>query len=1170
MIEQFGRTWWGAQFLQALDKIDYSNRLPRGSSYARKGAVKQIKIEGNRIQAKVIGSRPTPYLVDIIIPPFFDPERAGFLSNLASNPILVSKLLNRELDSGILLLAEKQGLKVFPQQWTDFKMHCNCPDWAVPCKHLAAVIYKISAEIDNNPFLVFSLHQMDLVAEMQKLGLSINTKSVEIPLLSELYFDTTSKLKRAPYSPGKAYQRLAFSKLENCFESLLNLLSPRPVFYPGQADFKEKYSAILLKSQKISSRIIQGKISFKDAVYGSEVSSVILNGHSKNQCIIDEKWVASILINENEFSLPQFLLALSEINPSRLRDFQPSTAAMHALFQLSLQLLSNTAIVPQVIRTPNKEFRVRWLPAMIHKEVRFLVNQTIDMLPPGSFWLKSGARKKEINKDTALNLISLFLTELLRLFSEKPDSDLFLALFFKHLSHPFNLPGESSYPGGMQSWLQKYYLNQAKFRPQIVVSEQGQNFLVTVQVRNQQDSFGVPISLNRVLTASNFQADRIEILQTLAMLAEFIPGLVPHLENHASEPLLMESEQFAHFLLHLIPSIRMLDMDVLLPKNLSQVLKPKSTLKLKRVKSKTYLGLDKLLEFDWQIAIGEEVVSMEQFKKLLIKSKGLIKYKSNYFYVEDSELQKLLNYFNTPPELSGFQLLRAALSGEYQGAPVSLDSSVKALIKELGQSKKIPLPKGLQAQLRPYQHNGFSWLYKNAKVGFGSVIADDMGLGKTLQVITTLLKFKEEGLLEKQKVLVVAPTGLITNWLAEFEKFAPSMLASAYHGLDRQLDKNADVIVTSYGIVRQEFEQLKKKKWFALVIDEAQNIKNQGTSQTKAIKAIPANYFIAMSGTPVENRLSELWSIMDYSNRGLLGNAKEFQTEFAQPIETMNDLDVAEKLKRVTAPFLIRRLKSDKQIIQDLPDKIEMDSFSSLTPVQAGLYEKTVEEALNEINGVEQKDSRSLFVRQGLVLQMILALKQICNHPAQFLKNKQFDPTHSGKLLLLFDKLDSIIEAGEKVLIFTQFKEMGDMLSHFIKERYGDTPLFYHGGCSLVQRKVMVDGFQNNPADKVFILSLKAAGTGLNLTAANHVIHYDLWWNPAVEAQATDRAYRIGQKSNVMVHRFITRNTFEERINEMIQSKKKLAQLTVSSGENWIGNLSNTELKELFELNERV
>lgn len=371
-------------------------------------------------------------------------------------------------------------------------------------------------------------------------------------------------------------------------------------------------------------------------------------------------------------------------------------------------------------------------------------------------------------------------------------------------------------------------------------------------------------------------------------------------------------------------------------------------------------------------------------------------------------------------------------------------------------------------------------------------------------------------------------------------------------------------MLTTYGVVRSDADVLKKLKWQVAIIDEAQNIKNNETAQSKAVKSIGAQVRIAMSGTPVENRLSEFWSIMDFANKGYLGNAKTFKDEYGQPIQIYNDEQVVIRFRKVTAPFMMRRMKNDKSIISDLPDKIEQNQFSVLTKPQAILYEKTMQLAIDEIEGISDSDSQSLFKRQGLVLQMILALKQICNHPTQFLKNGKFDASLSGKTELLFELLESIIESGEKVLVFTQFREMGELLERFIEERFGEKPMFYHGGCNVAQRQEMVDRFQNNRADKIFLLSLKAAGTGLNLTAASHVIHYDLWWNPAVENQATDRAYRIGQKKNVMVHRMITKNTFEERIDEMIQQKKHLADMTVATGENWIGKLSNKELREIF------
>jgi len=1166
MAQTFGKTWWGEQWLNSLNNIDYSNRLPRGSSYARNGSVTKIDIEENAIHAKVAGSRPTPYTVDIILPPFFDPALGIFVDELGKRPVIISKMLNRELDPEVLAIAEKLGLKVFPKQWTDFKMQCNCPDWAVPCKHLAAVIYKVSAEIDNDPFLVFSLHRVDLIAELNKRGIFVTKQNTEIPNLADLHINKQiKKTKTTSYNPESAYSKLSFVNLSLIHEPLTALLTDSPVFYTGGTNFKEKYIAELGRIVKNSQKIVQGKINLPTLLSQNVANKQQINTHSKINIAIEEHYKSTVFVNDTSCSFSQFASQIVQIPVGKTLDYQPSTAALHTMFYVALHLLANGAIVPQIVTRPDKDYIIRWLPAMLSKDVRELVNKLQQILPPDIFLWQEKNKQKETNKDLSINVLSLFLTELMAILKEKDTDDLFVDLFFRKKNHPFKNPGEESLCGGVQAWLQKYYLTQGNFKPQIVVEETtNDRFLVSINIDEKTAASEGPVTLREILTLKKFDKKRFEILQSITQLSSFITGLDSYINTRGEELILMDNDVFTPFLLQMIPAIQLLDIDILLPKSLREILTPKTSIKLKKKSGKSFLRLDQLLDFDWQIAIGDTLMGEEEFKKLLKKSDSLLKYKGRYIYVKKEELEKLHRHFSSDKDLSAFQLLRAALSGDYFGTKISLTDEVKKLIKELSDVKEIPLPNGIHAQLRPYQQRGYSWMYRNAQIGFGSVLADDMGLGKTLQVITTLLKYKEEGLLDTKKALVVAPTGLLTNWQTEIEKFAPSLKTHIFHGTDRKLKKGFDILLTSYGIARTEAPKLKKLPWHSLIIDEAQHIKNADTAQAKAIKSIGADNFIAMSGTPVENRLSELWSIVDYSNRGILGNQKEFQETFGSPIETYNDRAAAEKLKQVTGPFMMRRLKNDKTIINDLPDKIEMDCFSTLVKEQASLYEKTLQEALKEIEDIDASDKKGLFVRQGLVLQMILALKQICNHPTQYLKNNILDASMSGKLSLLFDKLDSIMESNEKVLLFTQFTEMGKLLQHFITERYKEAPLFYHGGCSIKQRKEMVEAFQTNHADKIFILSLKAAGTGLNLTAATHVIHYDLWWNPAVESQATDRAYRIGQKSNVMVHRFITKNTFEERINDMIQSKKALAEMTVATGENWIGNLSNKELKDLF------
>ena len=554
---------------------------------------------------------------------------------------------------------------------------------------------------------------------------------------------------------------------------------------------------------------------------------------------------------------------------------------------------------------------------------------------------------------------------------------------------------------------------------------------------------------------------------------------------------------------------------------------------------------------------------MNEFQKLVGRSTGLVKIKDQYVLIDPNDLTKLYRQLENPPELTGPELLRAALSEEYKGGRLGLSEEVRKLVKKFTESDAQPLPNALNATLRPYQQRGYDWLVKNTALGMGSLLADDMGLGKTLQIIALLLKFRQEGRFKKQKGLVILPTTLLTNWQKEIDRFAPELQARVYHGSTRKLPpekETYDLLLTTYGVVRSDLDTLKKITWAVVVIDEAQNIKNADTEQTKAVKALKSPVRIALSGTPVENRLSEFWSIMDFVNKGYLGGSGKFNEEFGKPIQQERDHQKLEQFRRVTSPFLLRRVKTDKTIISDLPDKIENNQFCTLTTEQAALYESVVQES---IRAIEEKDG---IARRGLVLKLMTALKQIGNHPHQYLKRGNDAPAISGKATLLLNLLENIYASHEKVLIFTQYKEMGVLLAQFIEQAFGTPPLFLHGGTSRPERDRMVEQFQKNRSDHTFILSLKAGGTGLNLTQANHVIHYDLWWNPAVESQATDRAFRIGQTKNVLVYRLMNQGTLEEKIDAMIRSKRELADLSVKTGETWLGDLSDAELKELVSL----
>lgn len=1128
MATKYGKTWWGEQWLGALKNIDYSNRLPRGASYARNGMVQEIKFLGNIISAKVKGSRRMPYSETIKLPEFSSKDIDKLIKLILEQPVVLSKLFNRQLDESLAKMAEEAGMPLFPKQWKDLKMYCSCPDWAVPCKHLAAIIYKTSMEIDNNPFLVFSLHGVDLMAELEKRGITAadSTEMMEVENTSAVYATMEQmQLRKVPEMMPD------YTLLSDLTLPLSSLLPSSPAFCHN-GDFQQAYQKELLYISKVATKVLQDKQKLLEGTGGKA---------------LNKRDVVSV----DDIRLP-LLQQLLDINIDILRDYDDSIVALRSVLICALQLIAHGCVVPQIYydlviskgrgrakAKEEKEYHIIWQPAMIDEATQSIIGRL--------------GQNKE--------LVSKMITSVVPMLSHESKEELFYGLFFKAECSRFNGIGETNTPGGIRSWLDRYFM-QNKHQVTFLIDETEKGFAVDVKAENHP--------LEDVMTKKAYISSRMEILRQLAILCDIVDGLDAYINDKGKRSIEFTMQTFPTFLLQVIPAMRLLGVNIIMPKALQTLIRPQISVKLKSKgkDSNGFLSMGDLLDFNWQVAVGNVFLSPEEFDRLLGHASGLLRFKEQYVYIDEAGMSKLLKVLNAPPKIKPGELLQAALCGEYKGAPVELTDEVRELIRQFTSQSVIPLPESINAQLRPYQERGFSWMYRNMKIGFGSIIADDMGLGKTLQVITLLAKMKEEGAMDNKKALVVVPTGLLHNWQAEVKRFAPQLTTGVYHGTARDLKdddcKNADIILSTYGVVRSDADILKKQKWQVLVIDEAQNIKNSDAAQSKAIRSIPANCHIAMSGTPVENRLSEFWSIIDFTNKGYLGSAKDFSDSYAKPIQKYGDSHVAERFRKVTAPFLMRRLKTDKSIISDLPDKIERNELASLTPEQAALYQETVNKCMAVIESIEGEDSQTLFKRQGLILQMMLALKQICNHPTQYLKDNRMDATLSGKTEMLLDMLRSIIDADEKVLIFTQFREMGDLLRHFIRTTLDEEPMFYHGGCSLKQRQEMVDRFQDNRNDRIFILSLKAAGTGLNLTAATHVIHYDLWWNPAVEAQATDRAYRIGQHKNVQVHRFITQNTFEERIDAMIQEKKHLADLTVSTGESWIGKLSNKELHEIF------
>ena len=1161
----FGKTWWGEQWLAALTHIDYDNRLPRGRSYANKGAVQNLTIKAGSIQARVQGSRAQPYRVTITVPPITPKDAARLLDRIAADPVLIARMLNRELDPVLLALAAELGIAVFPTHWKDLDMQCSCPDWAVPCKHLAATIYLLSREIDGNPFLVFSLRGLDLATALKARDIQIESRAdAALPALAEL-LPTGDDRKTAETG---LLDGLDFSVLPDLAEPLLRVLPERPPFFPS-GDFRTTLGRLMARVGKSARQALDAAPGDEDGPFSPEDRPVLVLGAHHNVTLTGMARIAE---------WPALMEAMATLAPVHLPDFQPELGTLYTLRLLALHLLARGAVVPQVFALDCATVGLRWLPATLDPVVSELMGRVRDGLPPGRVVLHQGKKALPLAPEAqATALCSLFLDHFVRTWSnadkEKAVGDKTLALFFVTGWARYDGPGEGAIAAGIHTWLSRFHLAQRKHSPVLLLDEgHAGSFHLALVVENPRAALEQPTPLATVLGDPAWSQARFGLLQTVSLLADFFPPLNTYVSAGARVPLEIGADALPGFLFDTLPVVRLLGIRALLPKALDRLLRPRLSMQIKGTApdSGSFLKAGDVFTFDWRVAVGEHRLSQAEFERLVADATGVIRFKGGYVYLDPDEIERLRAQLARPPQLAGAELMRIALAGDYAGAPVGLDATAKRILRGLLESGNVPLPGALQATLRPYQQRGYAWLYRNARLGLGSVIADDMGLGKTLQVIATLQKLKEDGDLDEARALVIVPTSLLTNWQKEIARFAPDLSVAVFHGAKRELARHAgaigpdsrpDVLLTTYGIARSEAAALKPLSWRVVVVDEAQNIKNPATAQTKAVKAIPAATFIAMSGTPVENRLSEYWSIMDFANRGFLGKLPQFVREYAVPIQTHHDQQAVERFKRVTAPFLLRRLKSDKSIISDLPDKIEQDQYCTLSKAQSALYESVVQEGLRVISG--ESDT---FKRQGLVLQMILALKQICNHPAQYLKQGQADAALSGKAERFLELIEDIHANQGKVLVFTQFREMGELLCGWLRQMLGREPLFLHGGLSRAKRDVLVERFQNDRTERVFILSLKAGGTGLNLTAASSVIHYDLWWNPAVEAQATDRAYRIGQKQNVQVHRLITRATFEERINDMIQAKRALAELTVGVGEQWIGNLKGKELEDLFTL----
>lgn len=653
-------------------------------------------------------------------------------------------------------------------------------------------------------------------------------------------------------------------------------------------------------------------------------------------------------------------------------------------------------------------------------------------------------------------------------------------------------------------------------------------------------------------------------------------------------------------------------------------IRAKANVRAPKTRSSGMFDFRSVVSFDWRIAIGDQEMTIGELRELARAKAPLVMMRGEWTEVSPDDIRGAIKFLQRGAggKRSLMDVLRMGMGvpgagGAGGAAPAgadsegidievtSKDSRILRILNQLRDKTKMEdraQPAGFSGELRPYQLRGFSWMSFLQRWGLGGCLADDMGLGKTIQVLALIQQYKRQqskkgGAGGQKPFLLICPTSVISNWKREAQRFTPELDVMVHHGSSRASGAAAfrreaqrhDVVVSSYGLMHRDLKAIKSAGWGGIVLDEAQNIKNPHTKQARASRAIDADCRFALTGTPVENSVGDLWSVMEFLNPGLLGSEAAFRRNFFVPIQMMQDAGAAERLKRATGPFMLRRLKTDKSIISDLPEKVETKTYCQLTKEQATLYGAVIEE-VGGILGMGDGDKNgkkggagrgvSEFRRKGIILAALAKLKQVCDHPAVFLKdNSQTSGaagrSRSGKLARLTEMLSEVTEAGDSALVFTQFVEMGHVIRDHLQESLGREVLFLHGGTPRSQRDAMVERFQEGHGEegrpgaaepRIFVISLRAGGTGLNLTAASHVFHFDRWWNPAVEDQATDRAFRIGQKRNVQVHKMICSGTLEERIDDTIEMKKGVSRMVVGAGEGWLTEMSNEDLRDILAL----
>lgn len=1162
MAKKYGVTWWGQQWLHSLSLIDYSNRLPRGKSIASNGKVRSIDVKGNQINAKVQGEKPVPFRVGISVPLFTADEKLRLLEAISQHPALLDKISRRELPQELLKLAETQRIKIFPESWKDFSLHCSCPDMAVPCEHMAAVIYEVTEEMDKNQFMIFELHEMHLLKELNDYYNQLSEKkSEQVPEISNLLQPlppTAQDPDEAPTAlPQPKAADIDFTTLPEVGRHLMRLFRPQPVFQ--EKDLMEAVIECYERASEAAEKYLQGNFPPAD-ITGSIVSG------DKLQMVLDPQLFPKKLhvLDENnkpaKVNADELLHLLLEYDMEAPGETHPTVAAVLDAMSFSLNLAEKGAILPQLLSNGKDTYLIRWVPLMAVEEVRLVFDKLADAMPPNLLVVeKNGAPFIFSPAETLNTLCSLFIGDCVREGAEADNHPVVKLLHGQAGSAVQTIENEAD-AQLLQRWLQPFYPPRKEFAPVLRIEDLDGQYGVELLVEQRTAPLVPPVTFSQFLQQKRFENVKADVVKDIALLADIYPPTEKIIATDGKYSPNYNPTRLLELMANTLPVVAVFGIKTTLPPGMENAVTPKVALLAKRLTRKKSNGpvpVEEVFGFDWQVALGNEMMTVKDFEKMVRNDDGVVKWHDKYVLLDEDELMKLFDKLEMPPKPTGLTLLQALLAEEYDGMPISFTADATAALREYTTPTKTNLPRGLAVDMYLHQLIAYDWLLKNARFGFGSLLADDLGVGKSLPVIAALLKFKEDGLLKTEKALLVAPIPLHANWLKEVEKFAPKLRMAVFQNGELVGPADPDVVLASYVGLRNEPELLRNMPWYCIVLDEAQRIKSPHTALSKNARSLEAPIKIAVCSMEVESSLASLWSLMDFANPGYLGTWRQFTDEFVHPIRREHERRKAVYLKKITAPLLLRRRKSDKLELADLPKRIEHRQYAALIPEQAALYDSLAKQGLKAV--FDEKEPQR---RQNIALKLVVALKQVCNHPFQYLRKGATLPQLSGKVELLLTLLENIYESKEKVLILTQYQETGELLLRYIKEAFGKEPMLLLGSTNRLVREEMVEVFQEKPEFDTLLLSLKMGGSDLNLTAASHLIHFDTWWNPVLEAHAS----RAILSPEIMTWRLITKGSLEERIDEMFGWKKELASLTAADGEGWLGNLTDEELNELISV----